>query len=103
MRAKDLNQDVPSARPVKKAKLSSDAAPSGMLLLMHGQLNAALSIKVPKAASREELRQALEAHPSILPLLELELESMEEEWLLALQEELTKPYFLAVSLEREHR
>lgn len=34
----------------------------------------------------------------MLPLLELELETMEEEWLLALQDELTKPYFLTVSL-----
>lgn len=62
------------------------------------KLTAALSIKIPKATSREELRKALESHPTVLPLLELELETMEEEWLLALQDELTKPYFLNVSL-----
>lgn len=32
----------------------------------------------------------------MLPLLELELDTLGEDWLLALQEELTKPYFLKV-------
>lgn len=63
---------------------------------VRNELTTALGIKIPKATSREELRKALEGHPTVLPLLELELETMEEEWLLALQEELTKPYFLNV-------
>lgn len=51
---------------------------------------------MPRATSRAELRNALEAHPTVLSLLELELDTLGEDWLLALQDELTKPYFLAV-------
>jgi uracil-DNA glycosylase len=54
------------------------------------------TIALPKATTREELRKSLEAHPDALALLELELETLGEDWLIALQDELTKPYFLKV-------
>ncbi|GMK54454.1 hypothetical protein CspeluHIS016_0110400 [Cutaneotrichosporon spelunceum] len=69
-----------AASPAKRAKLSAAPVRAG--------------ISLPRAESRDELRKALEAHPTIAPLLKLELDTLAEDWLLALQDELTKPYFL---------
>lgn len=60
------------------------------------------TVTIPRAQSRAELRKALEAHPKVLPLLELELDTLGEDWLLALQDELTKPYFLSVGVRFSH-
>ena len=54
------------------------------------------SLKVPRAASRSELRASLAKQPRPLNLLEMELDTLGEDWLLALQDELTRPYFLSV-------
>jgi len=56
------------------------------------------TISIPKATTRDELRKSLESHPKVLSLLELELNTLGEDWLIALQDELTKPYFLKVCL-----
>lgn len=53
-------------------------------------------VNLPKASSKEELVQSLETHPDKKELLKLELDTLGEDWLLALQEELTKPYFLTL-------
>jgi uracil-DNA glycosylase len=71
--------------PAKRAKLSTASA---------GGLG------LPRAQSREELRAALAAHPTAAKLLKLELDTLGEDWLLALQDELTKPYFLKVGWGR---
>ncbi|WOO78783.1 Uracil-DNA glycosylase [Vanrija pseudolonga] len=50
-----------------------------------------------RASTRAELREALKtSHAKAFPLLELELDTLGEDWLVALQDELTKPYFLAL-------
>ena len=54
------------------------------------------ALALPRASSRSELRTSLDSHPRSLALLELELDTLAEDWLLALQDELTKPYFLSV-------
>ncbi|KAL7423903.1 uracil DNA glycosylase [Cryptotrichosporon argae] len=74
--------------PVKKAKTVGGAL--GL------KPSVPATLKLPHCATRDELRAAVEAHPAIVPLLELELETMGEDWLLTLQAELTKPYFLAL-------
>ncbi|KAI9633596.1 putative uracil DNA N-glycosylase [Dioszegia hungarica] len=53
-------------------------------------------VHLPRAESREELRKALAEHPDKLALLITELDTMGEDWLLALQEELIKPYFTSL-------
>ncbi len=55
-----------------------------------------------RSDSREALKQALGAHPHphTLELLRTEVDTMGEDWLLALQDELTKPYFLTVRSAR---
>jgi hypothetical protein len=56
------------------------------------------SISLPKAKSREELAAALSGmEAGDADLLRMEVDTMGEDWLLALQDELTKPYFLSVS------
>ncbi|ORX41101.1 uracil-DNA glycosylase-like protein [Kockovaella imperatae] len=47
-----------------------------------------------RSSSREELRIALSSRSKAKDLLVLEMETMGEDWLLALQDEFTKPYFL---------
>lgn len=54
------------------------------------------SLSIPLATSREELKRNL-AGKAKADLLEMELDTLGEDWLMALQEELTKPYFLTVS------
>ncbi|BEJ16441.1 hypothetical protein CspHIS471_0510460 [Cutaneotrichosporon sp. HIS471] len=84
-----IQAGVDGPTPAKRAKLSTAAVSSGGLGL-------------PRAESRDELRKALEAHPTIAPLLKLELDTLGEGWLLALQDELTKPYFLKfIMVEQE--
>jgi hypothetical protein len=56
-------------------------------------------ISLPKAQSREELAAALSGMDSAdADILRMEVDTMEEDWLLALQDELTKPYFTNVRL-----
>ena len=54
-------------------------------------------LQLPKATSRAELRASLAGMPDKARLLELEVDTMGEDWLLALQDEIVKPYFLTVS------
>lgn len=54
-------------------------------------------INLPKATTKDELVASLAEHPDKKDLLQLELDTLGEDWLLALQEELTKPYFISVS------
>ena len=52
---------------------------------------------LPTAASRTELAESVAKLDSdIGEILRLEVDTMGEDWLLALQAELTKPYFLSV-------
>lgn len=53
-------------------------------------------VNIPAAKTKEELDTSLSSHPDIKALLQLELDTLGEDWLLALQEELTKPYFISV-------
>jgi uracil-DNA glycosylase len=55
------------------------------------------TLNLPKAATKDELVASLAEHPGKKDLLQLELDTLGEDWLLALQEELTKPYFISVS------
>ena len=54
------------------------------------------ALHIPHAASLSDLRIALTAHSRASSLLQLELDTLGEDWLFALQDELTKPYFLSV-------
>lgn len=54
-------------------------------------------LDLPTAKTKDELIESLEKHPGKKELLQLELDTLGEDWLLALQDELTKPYFVAVS------
>lgn len=55
------------------------------------------AIPMPKASSRSELKSLIqEKNPKAMGLVEMELDHMAEDWLLALQDELVKPYFLNV-------
>ena len=58
-------------------------------------------LQLPKATSRAELRAGLAGMPDKARLLELEVDTMGEDWLLALQDEIVKPYFLTVSFDRQ--
>lgn len=53
-------------------------------------------LKLPTATTKAELLESLESHPHKKDLLQLELDTLGEDWLLALQDELTKPYFLTL-------
>ncbi|RSH85182.1 uracil DNA glycosylase [Saitozyma podzolica] len=65
------------------------------------------ALSLPRGSSREELRAALAEHPHTAQLLNMELNTLGEDWLVALQGELTKPYFLSlkefVTGEQERR
>ncbi|KAK4687711.1 uracil-DNA glycosylase, partial [Tremellales sp. Uapishka_1] len=112
----------PLEPPVKKAKtLTGSAATSTSFPSLQSYLNtygfSALSgvapvfaktlphatskLSIPKATSRAELRASIKEQAEVFPLLQLELETMGEDWLLALQDEITKPYFLSVRLEND--
>ena len=54
-------------------------------------------LDLPTAKTKDELIESLSKHPGKKELLQLELDTLGEDWLLALQDELTKPYFVAVS------
>jgi len=55
-------------------------------------------ISLPKSKSREELAAALSGMDSAdTEILRMEVDTLGEDWLLALQDELTKAYFLSVS------
>ena len=56
------------------------------------------TLTIPKATSRADLKSSLQSHPKSLSVLDLELDTLGEDWLLALQDELTKPYFTSVRL-----
>ncbi|CAK9786596.1 uracil-DNA glycosylase [Cutaneotrichosporon oleaginosum] len=79
-RAAILSSADAEPSPSKRAKLSTAAPVDGTSLA--------------RAESRDDLRKVLEAHPGTAKLLQLELDTLGEDWLLALQDELTKPYFL---------
>ncbi|WVF67974.1 uracil-DNA glycosylase [Kwoniella sp. CBS 6097] len=49
-----------------------------------------------RSKSREELRAKIAENPKWLSALQLEIDTMGEDWLLALQDELTKGYFLSL-------
>ena len=69
------------------------------IFLKPGPSTAPTRISVPTVSTVSELRSALESKPKAKSLLQLELDTLGEDWLLALQEELTKPYFLQVSYD----
>jgi len=62
-------------------------------------LTASPTNKLPivRSKTREELRARIAEKPDWINKLSLEIDTMGEDWLLALQDELTKSYFLNVS------
>jgi len=102
----EVQEEVGSA---KKAKTSHNA--SGSSACRHRRskeadvaevadvfLKTPSKVSLPKSSSRQELLEALSSlDPADAEILKLEVETLQEDWLLALQGELTKPYFLNVS------
>jgi hypothetical protein len=98
----------------KRMKLDPKAAPISPLIIFYitrevliqvetadlftktATLKSIKKLDIPKSTSRDDLRKALSEDPHILELLKMELDTMGEDWLLALQDELTKPYFISV-------
>ncbi|RSH87763.1 uracil DNA glycosylase [Apiotrichum porosum] len=95
MDAKDKDNKDNDEPPAKRAKVAATTT-AGRAKKGAAVIPQAPTVTIPRAQSRAELRKALEAHPKVLPLLELELDTLGEDWLLALQDELTKPYFLSL-------
>ncbi|CAD6574079.1 MAG: uracil DNA glycosylase [Tremellales sp. Tagirdzhanova-0007] len=93
---KAIEEGAAEAQASKKAKLADGSAKPKVADVF---LKASLpqpALALPRASSRSELRTSLDSHPRSLALLELELDTLAEDWLLALQDELTKPYFLSL-------
>jgi hypothetical protein len=87
----------PAAAPLAPAK-KTKATPAKATKAKPGSaVGQVPTIALPAATTRAQLKKALVEHPDTEALLSLELESIGEDWLLALQDELTKPYFLKVS------
>ncbi|WWD20610.1 uracil-DNA glycosylase [Kwoniella shandongensis] len=84
----------------KKAKIdSSPSAPSKVADIFAKPtttLTATPKSSTPRATSRDELRTKFADNPRWASLLGLELDTLGEDWLLALQDELTKSYFLSL-------
>lgn len=72
------------------------------VFLKAAQPAVAPSANKARATTVEELRANLASHPRAISLAQLELDTMGEDWLLALQDELTKPYFLSVRGRLSH-
>ncbi|WVQ63174.1 uracil-DNA glycosylase [Kwoniella botswanensis] len=97
--SKENGLDVPSA---KRQKV--DSSPSGAkvadIFLKSSPSKSTSSPStsrigsVTRSKTREELREKISANPQWLAKLNLEIDTMGEDWLLALQDELTKSYFL---------
>lgn len=112
---KAIEAGAAEASAAKKVKTNDGkASASNSLFITHGGFDGLIEVEVadvflmsaaktkavslPKSKSREELSVALSGIKSEdADLLRLEVDTMQEEWLLALQDELTKPYFLNVS------
>jgi len=96
-------------RDAKRAKIEASSTLLNRALLMIEPKTASLFTKtavaaaapakldIPTAKTKDELIESLSKHPGKKELLQLELDTLGEDWLLALQDELTKPYFVAVS------
>lgn len=96
-------------RDAKRAKIETSSTLLDRALLMKEPKTASLFTKtavaaavpakldIPTAKTKDELIESLSKYPGKKELLQLELDTLGEDWLLALQNELTKPYFVAVS------
>ena len=95
--APSTSNDTPD-RPAKRAKLGTTGDLGGSPAKTASTFGSALTAKAkaPRASSREELRAKLCTDEKRKGLLGTEVDTMGEDWLLALQDELSKPYFLTV-------
>ncbi|KAK1923015.1 putative uracil DNA N-glycosylase [Papiliotrema laurentii] len=92
---KAIEDGAAEASAAKKAK--TGPALSGKVADVFLKSQGSSSISLPKAKSREELAAALSGmEAGDAELLRMEVDTMGEDWLLALQDELTKPYFLSL-------
>ncbi|KAK8850427.1 uracil-DNA glycosylase [Kwoniella newhampshirensis] len=83
----------------KRAKIDgSPSAPSKVadIFAKPATLTSTSKALKPGATSRDDLRTKLSDNPRWASLLALELDTLGEDWLLALQDELTKSYFLSL-------
>jgi uracil-DNA glycosylase len=102
-------------RDAKRAKIETSSTLLHQALLMIEPKTASLFTKtavaaavpakldIPTARTKDELIESLSKYPGKKELLQLELDTLGEDWLLALQNEFTKPYFVAVSLSSHIR
>ena len=89
----ETDADDAAERPAKRAKVGGAG-----LAQATGGSHTLSSTAGARAATRDQLREKLAANAKRAELLKTEVETMGEDWLLALQDELTKPYFLTVRL-----
>ncbi|OCF31755.1 uracil-DNA glycosylase [Kwoniella heveanensis BCC8398] len=95
-----VNEDGGSEPAAKKAKIDGSpssakvadifAKPTSSLTPSKGLATAT------RFKSRDELRAKIAENPKWMSALQLEIDTMGEDWLLALQDELTKGYFLSL-------
>lgn len=76
--------------------MSVETAPIFAAASASGAKSSTEKITLPKVSSKKELSELLSTHEHKKELLQLELDTLGEDWLLALQDEFTKPYFLTV-------
>ncbi|WWC92190.1 uracil-DNA glycosylase [Kwoniella dendrophila CBS 6074] len=102
------NGDHESGEPsAKKQKTNTNTSPSSTkvadiflkspaknALSTSSTLSSPSKLPIMRSKTREELRQKISENPKWINKLDLELNTIGEDWLLALQDELTKPYFL---------
>ncbi|WVN89639.1 uracil-DNA glycosylase [Cryptococcus depauperatus CBS 7841] len=83
-------------RVAKKPKLEdkTDAAPKVAKVTESASSTLQTKMGSTRPSTVEQLRSRLATRPGLTSLLELETSSMGEDWLLALQDEFTKPYFI---------
>ncbi|KIR79561.1 uracil-DNA glycosylase [Cryptococcus gattii E566] len=93
----DKGSATPASGPVKKRKLdetSANAIPTSKTAKVTESASTTLPFKTLRPTSIAQFRERIAGRPSLVPLLELEMSTMGEDWFLALQEEFTKPYFI---------
>ncbi|KIR30797.1 uracil-DNA glycosylase [Cryptococcus deuterogattii LA55] len=93
----DKGSATPASGPVKKRKLeetSANAISTSKTAKVTESASTTLPFKTLRPTSIAQFRERIAGRPSLVPLLELEMSTMGEDWFLALQDEFTKPYFI---------
>ncbi|WVW80956.1 uracil-DNA glycosylase [Kwoniella bestiolae CBS 10118] len=100
--ANDAKENDELGEPsAKKQRLDVGSSPSGakvadiFLKPSPSKLSSSSgTLPIVRSKTREELRERISAKPDWANKLKLEVDTMGEDWLMALQDELTKSYFL---------